>query len=91
MEDKIGHIFHGIISSIISFGIFVELKEILVSGLVRLVDMADDYYELDNKKHVLRGKRTGNVYRLGQDVTLRLLSINKARRYINFEIIQEEK
>ncbi len=91
MEDRTGEIFHGIISSITSFGIFVELREILISGLVRLVDMSDDYYERDDKGHILRGKRTGKVYRLGQEVTLRLLSVNKARRHINFEIIQEEQ
>ena len=91
MEDRTGEIFHGIISSITSFGIFVELQEILISGLVRLVDMSDDYYERDDKGHILRGKRTGKVYKLGQEVTLRLLSVNKARRHINFEIIQEEK
>ncbi len=91
MEDKIGQVFHGVISSITSFGIFVELKEILISGLVRLVDMADDYYEFDSSMHILRGRKTGNVYRLGQPVTLRLLSVDKARRHINFEIIQDEK
>ncbi len=90
MEEKIGEIFHGIISSVTSFGMFVELKEILISGLVRLVDMADDYYEFDNKRHILRGRRTGKIYKLGQEVTLRLISVNKARRHINFEIIQEE-
>ncbi len=91
MEDKIGETFHGIISSVTSFGMFVELKEILISGLVRLVDMADDYYEFDGRRHILRGRRTGKTYRLGQEVTLRLISVNKARRHINFEIIQEEK
>jgi len=90
MEEKIGETFHGIISSVTSFGMFVELKEILISGLVRLVDMADDYYEFDSKKHILRGRRTGQVYKLGQEVTLRLISVNKARRHINFEIIQDK-
>ncbi len=91
MEEKIGEIFHGIISSVTSFGMFIELKEILISGLIRLVDMADDYYEFDGKGHVLRGRRTGKTYRLGQEVTVRLISVNRARRHINFEIFQEEK
>ncbi len=89
MEDKIGQEFHGIISGVTSFGMFVELKEIFVSGVVRLVDMADDYYEYDSKRHLLRGKRTGKVYRLGQEIRLRLISVNKARRHINFEIVEE--
>jgi ribonuclease R len=91
MEERIGEVFHGIISSVTSFGMFVELKEILISGLVRLVDMADDYYEFDSKRHVLRGRRTGKTYKLGQEVTLRLISVNRARRHINFEIVQEGK
>jgi len=91
MEDKIGEKFHGIISGVTSFGMFVELKEIFVSGVVRLVDMADDYYEFDSKRHLLRGKRTGKVYRLGQEIVLRLISVNKARRHLNFEIVEEEQ
>ncbi len=89
MEDKIGQVFHGIISGITSFGMFVELRKILVSGVVRLVDMADDYYEHDSKRHRLIGKRTGKVYRLGQEVKLRLASVNKARRHINFELVED--
>ncbi len=89
MEDKIGDEFHGIISGITSFGMFVELKEIMVSGVVRLVDMADDYYEFDSKRHLLMGKRTGKIYRLGQEIRLRLISVNKARRHINFEIVED--
>ncbi len=89
MEDKIGEEFHGIISGITSFGMFVELKEIMISGVVRLVDMADDYYEFDSKRHLLIGKRTGKTYRLGQEIQLRLTSVNKARRHINFEIVED--
>ncbi len=89
MEDKIGQVFEGIVSSVTSFGMFVELKEILISGVVRLVDMSDDYYEFDSKRHILRGKRTGKIYRLGQEVKLKLIAVNKARRHINFEILEE--
>jgi len=89
MEDKIGKIFHGIVSGVTSFGMFVELKEILISGVVRLVDMADDYYEFDSKRHLLIGKRTGKIYKLGQEIMLRLISINKARRHLNFEIVED--
>ncbi len=89
MEDKIGEQFHGIITGVTSFGMFVELKEIFISGVVRLVDMADDYYEFDSKRHLLRGKRTGKIYRLGQEIVLRLIGINKARRHLNFEIVEE--
>jgi len=89
MEDKVGQLFEGIVSSVTSFGMFVELKDILISGVVRLVDMADDYYEFDPKRHMLRGRRTGTIFRPGQEVRLRLISVNKARRHINFEVAKE--
>jgi len=90
MEDKIGEVFKGIISSVTSFGMFVELKDLFISGVVKLIDMADDYYEFDPKGHRLTGRRTGKVYRIGQEVTLKLVSINKARRHINFVLVDDE-
>jgi ribonuclease R len=69
---------------------FVELKDLFISGVVKLIDMADDYYEFDPKGHRLTGRRTGKVYRIGQEVTLKLVSINKARRHINFVLVDDE-
>ncbi len=89
MEDKIGETFAGIISSITSFGMFVELKELFISGVVKLVDMADDYYEYDSAAHCLIGRGTGKRYRVGQEVNLRLVAINKARRHINFVLVED--
>ena len=87
MAEHIGEEFVGVISGTAAFGFFVELSEILISGVVRLVDLADDYYEFDRKRHQLTGKKTGRVFRLGQPVKVRVKDVNIARRQINFEIV----
>ncbi len=87
MAEHIGEEFEGVISGTAAFGFFVELSEILISGVVRLVDLADDYYEFDRKRHQLTGKKTGRVFRLGQPVKVRVKDVNIARRQINFEIV----
>jgi ribonuclease R len=87
MEDKIGEVYEGIISGVISFGFFVELKDMFISGVVRLVDIADDYYVLDQDRQRLVGQRTHKVFYLGQAVRVRVKAVNVVRMHINFEIV----
>ncbi len=89
MRDHLGETFTGIISGVTAFGFFVELEEYFVSGLVRLVDLHDDYYFLDEKNHRLVGRRTGKIFRLGDRVKVRVREVNLRRRRITFEL--EEK
>ncbi len=89
MAEKVGEIFDGIISGVASFGFFVELKDIFVEGAVRMVDLADDYYECDLQRHRLIGQRTRKIYQLGMPVTVRLKSVNITRRHLNFEIVEK--
>ncbi len=89
MGDKIGEVYEGVISGVTSFGFFVELRQILVHGIVRLVDLADDYYILDQARHRLIGQRTKKVFQLGQPVTVRVKSVNIARRHVNFELVDQ--
>lgn len=84
MADKIGETFAGIISGVSSFGLFVELVDSMISGMVSLADMVDDYYEVNEKRHSLTGRRGGKVYQIGDQVTVRLISVDKARQRINF-------
>src|SRR5262249_3507635 len=65
MADKLGESFTGYVTGVQSFGLFVELQEIYVQGLVHVSSMADDYYRFDERGHALRGENTGDVYRLG--------------------------
>jgi len=86
MADKIGETFQGIISGVSSFGLFVELLESFISGGVAISDLKDDYYSLDEKHHRLVGKRQHRVLQMGDLVEVKLISVEKARRRINFVI-----
>ena len=89
MEDKIGECFEAIVSGVTSFGLFVELLDVFVSGGVAITDLTDDYYHLDDRNHRLIGKRTNNVIQMGDVLTVKLSSVERARRRINF-VIQTE-
>lgn len=86
MLDKIGEEFEGIISSVTNWGIYVELPN-TIEGLVHVLDMTDDYYEFDQKTVSLIGQKTKKVYKIGDDVKVRVLAANKDEGEIDFEII----
>jgi ribonuclease R len=90
MADKVGEVFEGIISGVISFGFFVELKDMFISGAVRLVDMVDDYYILDQESQRLVGRRTHKVFQLGQIVRVRVKAVDIAQMHINFEVVNDK-
>ena len=87
MSDRIDEEFDGVISGMAAFGFFVELSEILISGVVWLVDLADDYYEFDRKRQHLVGKKTGRTFRMGQAIRVAVKAVNVARRQINFDVV----
>ncbi|OGV44906.1 MAG: ribonuclease R [Legionellales bacterium RIFCSPHIGHO2_12_FULL_42_9] len=91
MQDKLGQVFQGKISSVTSFGIFVELDEIYVEGLVHVTSLRNDYYAYDQVKHRLVGERSGQVYRLGDKVTVLVARIDLDERKIDFELEVAEK
>lgn len=84
MENKIGEEFDGTITSVNSFGIFVELDHIYVDGLVHITALDNDFYHFDPVGHRLTGKRTGIVYRLGDRMRVRLAAVNLDERKIDF-------
>ena len=86
MQDKIGKEYDGIISSITSFGVFVELEN-TVEGLVRLENIEDDYYIYDDINKQLIGKENKKTYRLGQKVKIKVIYADKQTRKINFVFI----
>ncbi|WP_284141128.1 MULTISPECIES: ribonuclease R [unclassified Virgibacillus] len=86
MEDKIGEIFSGVISSVTSFGLFVELEN-TVEGLVHVSYLTDDYYHFDERSYALIGERTGKVYRIGEPVDVRVISVNKEEHIVDFELV----
>lgn len=90
MQDKLGQIFPGKISAVTSFGIFVELDDIYVEGLVHVTSLKNDYYAFDAVKHRLVGERGGNVYRLGDKMTVLVARVDLDERKIDFELADAE-
>ena len=85
MEDKIGNEYEGIVSSVTSFGIFVELEN-TVEGLIRFENLDDDYFIYNEERRELIGERTGKIYKIGDKVNVRVIYADKLTRKVNFEL-----
>ncbi|MBK1649751.1 ribonuclease R [Rhabdochromatium marinum] len=84
MRDKLGEEFNGTITSVQGFGLFVELDEVYVDGLVHITALDNDFYHFDPIGHRLNGARTGQVYRLGDRLRVRVAAVNLDERKIDF-------
>ena len=87
MADKVGDGFTGYVIGVTRFGLFVELIEHFVEGLVHISSMADDYYRFEESNHALCGETTGRVYRLGDRVTVQVVRVDAARRQIDLGLV----
>jgi len=83
MADKVGDEFEGYITGVTAFGLFIELIEHFVEGMVHVSTMADDYYRFIERQHILRGENTGRVYRLGDRVGVQVIKVDRERRMID--------
>ena len=90
MQDKIGNEYDGIISSITSFGVFVELEN-TVEGLERFAELGDDYFIYDEDRKTLLGERTKILYKIGDKMRIRVIRADKVSRQIDFEKIDEKE
>jgi ribonuclease R len=88
MTDKVGDEFSGYITGVTSFGVFIELVEHFVEGLVHISTMADDYYKFVERAHILRGENTGRVYRLGDRVNVQVVKVDMERRQVDLGIVE---
>ena len=84
MRDKVGESFNGVISGVAGFGLFVELTEIFVEGLISVRDLKEDYFTYDDVHHQLKGQRGGRIYRLGDLIKVKVASVNLDDRKIEF-------
>lgn len=91
MEGKVGEEFRGTISSVTSFGVFVELDEIFVEGLVHITSLPIDYYHFDPVHHRLRGERTGRLFRLANRVRVKVIRVDVDEKKIDFELVEEQE
>lgn len=83
MADKVGDEFEGYITGVAAFGLFIELIEHFVEGLVHVSTMADDYYRFVEKAHILHGEKNGRVYRLGDKVKVQVVKVDMERRQVD--------
>ncbi|HVQ41380.1 MAG TPA: ribonuclease R [Vicinamibacterales bacterium] len=88
MTDKVGDVFHGYITGVSAFGLFIELVEHFVEGMVHVSTMADDYYRFVERAHVLRGEKNGRVYRLGDRVEVQVIRVDLERRQIDLGLME---
>lgn len=86
MQERIGEEYVGTISSVTNFGLFVELDN-TVEGLIHVSYMTDDYYHFDERSYALIGERTGNIYRIGAEVKVKVVGVNIEERAVDFELI----
>ena len=86
MKDRVGEIFPGVITAVTGFGIFVELRDIYVEGLVHVTGLPGDYYHFDPVHHRLAGERSGRSFRLGDSVEVKVMRVDLDERKIDFEL-----
>jgi ribonuclease R len=88
MRDKVGDAFSGIVAGVASFGLFVELDEIFVQGMVPVATIGGDYWKFREREHRLRGESTGRELRLGDRVVIEVKSIDEDRHQIEFRLLE---
>lgn len=89
MMDHVGDEFDGIISGVTSFGVFVELNEVFVDGLIHITALGNDYFHFDAAKHRLIGERTRTIYRLGDPTRVKVVRVDLDEARIDFEPVGE--
>ena len=87
MADKVGDQFEGYVIGVTAFGLFVELIEHFVEGLVHISSMADDYYRFTERAHQLQGETTGKHFRLGDRVTVQIVRVDLERRQVDLGLV----
>lgn len=88
LEENVGSIFSGIISGVTEWGMYVELIENKCEGMIRLRDITDDFYVLDEKNYCIIGQRKKKKYQLGDEVQVRVKKVDLSKRQIDFSLIQ---
>ena len=86
LANRIGEIFEGVITGVTDWGIYVQEKNTLADGMVRLSSIRSDYFEHEASKYRIKGKKTGKTYRLGDEVKVKLIRADKDERQLDFEL-----
>ena len=84
LEGRIGEVMEGVITGVEEFGLFVQLKDLLLDGLVHVRNLVDDFYKLDRKRMAMVGNRRGRVFRVGQELRVKIDHIDFFKREADF-------
>ena len=90
MTGHIGEEYDGIISGVTDWGIYVELPN-CIEGMIPLRDMSDDYYELDDMRHQVKGRVTGMTYRLGGGIRVKIIRADKLSCEIDMAVAEQDR
>lgn len=86
MESRIGEVFEGVISGVANFGLFVQLNELHIDGLVHVANLDSDYYHFDEVNLSLKGESSGRTFSLGDSVTVRVAAVHTEDRKIDLQL-----
>ncbi|MEM8945480.1 MAG: ribonuclease R [Planctomycetota bacterium] len=89
LQDKVGTKLDGIVTGVESYGLFVSGTELPAEGFVHITSLSDDYYKFDKAGHVMKGFRSGNTYRLGDQVQVAVASVDVERRELDFRLLNK--
>jgi ribonuclease R len=86
MKDRVGDVYEGTVTSVTSFGLFVELQGIYIEGLLHITELDNDYYHFDPARHCLEGERTHNIFRLGDVLEVRVARVDLEEKQIDLQL-----
>ena len=89
MQDKVGQEFVGHISGLTEWGMYVEIEPTHIEGMIALRSIKSDFFEFDEKLYRIKGRRTRKVYRLGDEVRIRVSNTNLEQRLLDYELVEE--
>jgi len=89
LRDQVGNVFSGVISGVTEWGMYVEIIENKCEGMIRLRDISDDFYTLDEKNYAIIGQRKKKVYQLGDEVRIRVKNVDLTKKQIDFSLVQD--
>jgi len=89
MQSQIGEVFTGVVAAVTGFGVFVELDDLYIEGLIHITSLPSDYYHFEVAKQRLVGDRTRRVFKLGDALEVRVVRVNLEERKIDFELADE--
>ncbi len=89
MQSKLGEVYEGVISGVTQWGIYVEINENKIEGMVALREMEDDYYIFEEENFCIKGENNGKRYQLGDEVTIQIVKANLQKKQLDFALVDE--